>query len=105
MTMSTTTSDAPARKRTTYTPLARGKKVPAGIEAVHPAKNLIPRGSRRWQALYSTRTAAERCFSRLKHGFGLLDLRLRGRERVSFHADLAMIALLCLALVQARAAP
>jgi len=66
---------------------------------------LLPRGSPRWQVLYNTRTSAERCFSRLKQGLGLLDLRLRGKERVELHVDLAIMTLLSLALVHARAGP
>jgi len=60
---------------------------------------------RRWRGLYSKRVAIESEFGRLKHEFGLLPLRVRGREQVSLHADLTILARLTLALVRARAVP
>ena len=65
----------------------------------------IPRHSKRFKALYRGRVAVEREFGRLKHDYGLAPLRTRGLERVSLHADLAMLARLSQALARARAVP
>ena len=50
-------------------------------------------------------TRHEREFGRLKNEYGLTPLRVRGRERVTLHADLTMLARLSLALARARAVP
>ncbi len=62
----------------------------------------IKRGSDRWAALYRRRSSVEREFGRLKHGFGLSFLRVRGIERVRLHADLVVLARLSLALSRTR---
>jgi Transposase DDE domain len=64
---------------------------------------LIPRETKRWHELYRGRAAVERELGRLKHEYGLMPLRVRGRERVALHADLTMLARLSLALARARA--
>jgi transposase len=66
---------------------------------------LIPRETKRWKDLYRGRAAVEREFGRLKHGYGLAPLRVRGIERVALHADLTMLARLSVALARARAVP
>ncbi|MGZ4280829.1 MAG: transposase [Gaiellaceae bacterium] len=52
---------------------------------------------------YRGRAAVEREFGRLKNEYGLAPLRVRGFERVAFHADLVMLARLSQALARARA--
>lgn len=64
---------------------------------LHPR---IPRSSARFSALYRARSAVEREFGRLKHNWGLLPLRVRGRSRVALHADLTMLTRLGCALVR-----
>lgn len=64
----------------------------------------IERSSERWRSLYRRRSAVEREFGRLKHGYGLAFLRVRGVERVRLHADLTMLARLALALQRVRVA-
>jgi hypothetical protein len=66
---------------------------------------VIPRETKRWRRLYWKRVAIEREFGNLKHQFGLLPLRVRGRDRVALHADLTILARLSLALARARAVP
>ena len=44
-------------------------------------------------------------FGSLKHEYGLTPLRVRGLQRVAFHADLTMLARLSLALSRARIVP
>jgi hypothetical protein len=58
----------------------------------------IPRHTQRFRDLYRGRGAVEREFGRLKHQYGLAPLRVRGIERVQFHADLTMLARLAQAL-------
>ncbi len=55
--------------------------------------------------LYRRRAAVERGFGRLKNEWGLLPLRVRGRERVRLHADLTILGQLAVALAKARAVP
>ena len=69
---------------------------------IHP---LIPRDSDRWRKLYPRRASVEREFGRLKHGWALLPLRVRGIERVRLHADLTILAKLACALARAREIP
>ena len=64
----------------------------------------IPRHTERFKSLYRRRAAVEREFGRLKHDYGLAPLRVRGLERVSLHADLAMLARLAQARARSRAA-
>jgi hypothetical protein len=71
----------------------------------HRLHTLIPRTSLRWKTLYRTRGSVERENGRLKHEWGLLPLRVRRRERVRLHADLAILARLTVALAKARAVP
>jgi transposase len=66
---------------------------------------LIPHGTKRFGDLYRGRSAVEREFGRLKNGYGLAPLRVRGLERVQLHADLVMLARLSQALSRARAVP
>jgi transposase len=74
-------------------PLRRGRVQP---------ETPIKRGTPEWGILYRRRTAVEREFGRLKHGFGLAILRVRGIQRVRLHADLIMLGRLALALHDAR---
>jgi hypothetical protein len=67
--------------------------------------SLVPRDSKRWRDLYRGRPSVEREFGRLKHGYGLAPLRVRGLDRVALHADLVMLARLSHALARARAVP
>jgi hypothetical protein len=71
-------------------------------DRLHP---LIPRESKRSRDLYNSRGSVEREFSRLKHEWALLPLRVRGLERVRLHADLTILAKLGCALAKARAVP
>jgi hypothetical protein len=64
-------------------------------DRLHP---LIPRDSDRSRKLYRSRGAVEREFSRLKHEWALLPLRVRGIERVRLHADLTILTKLAAAL-------
>jgi hypothetical protein len=66
---------------------------------------LIPRGTARWKKLYRLRGSVERENGRLKHEWALLPLRVRRIERVTLHADLAILARLTCALTKARAVP
>ena len=66
---------------------------------------LIPRESDRWRKLYPRRVSVEREFGRLKHGWALLALRVRGVERVRLHTDLTILSRLAVALAKARAVP
>jgi transposase, IS5 family len=70
-------------------------------DRLHP---LIPRESDRWKAAYRKRAAVEREFGRLKHGWGLGPLRVRGLDRVRLHADLTILTKLACALARLRAA-
>jgi hypothetical protein len=70
-------------------------------DRLHP---LIPRESERSRKLYRSRGAVDREFGRLKHGWALLPLRVRGIERVRLHADLTMLAKLASALPRTTAA-
>lgn len=83
-----------------------GECAPASVwvkaDRLHP---LIPRASARSRKLYSNRGAIEREFGRLKHGWSLLPLRVRGIERVALHADLTILAKLGSALAKSRAVP
>jgi len=67
---------------------------------LHP---LIPRETLRFGGLYRRRSAVEREFGRLKHEWGLLPLRVRGRDRVALHADLSILGKLATTLERARA--
>jgi hypothetical protein len=71
-------------------------------DRLHP---LIPRETLRWRGLYQGRAAVEREFGRLKHEWALSPLRVRGRERVTLHADLTILAKLSCALAKATAIP
>jgi hypothetical protein len=81
-----------------------GECKPASVwikaDRLHP---LIPRHTKRSRDLYSSRGAVEREFGRLKHEWALLPLRVRGIERVRFHADLTILAKLAGALAKGRA--
>ncbi len=66
---------------------------------------LLPRGSRRWKALYRRRGAVERSFGRLKNEWGLLPHRVRGLERARLHAALTILSHLAVALATTRALP
>jgi Transposase DDE domain len=66
---------------------------------LHP---LVPRGTKRFRALYHQRGAVEREFGRLKHEWALLPLRVRRLERVRLHADLSILGRLTVALDKAR---
>jgi hypothetical protein len=68
-------------------------------DRLHP---LVPRGTKRFRALYHQRGAVEREFGRLKHEWALLPLRVRRIERVRLHADLSILARLTVALDKAR---
>jgi transposase, IS5 family len=70
-------------------------------DRLHP---LIPRETPRWRALYRKRASVEREFGRLKDGWALLPLRVRGLDRVRLHADLTVLAQLARALGRARGA-
>ncbi len=65
----------------------------------------IPCHTKRFRDLYRGRATVEREFGRLKMGYGLAPLRVRGLERVRLHADLTMLARLAQALSRARAVP
>ena len=65
---------------------------------------LIPRGSKRFRALYHQRGAVEREFGRLKHDWALLPLRVRRIERVRLHADLSILTKLAVRLDKERSA-
>jgi hypothetical protein len=69
---------------------------------LHP---LIPRETPRWTTLYRRRAAVEREFGRIKHGWALAPLRVRGLDRVKLHADLTILAKLAGALSRTRAVP
>ncbi len=69
-------------------------------DRMHP---LIPRDSKRFKALYRSRSAVEREFGRLKHEWAMLPLRVRGLDRVQLHADLTILAKLACALARSRA--
>jgi hypothetical protein len=66
---------------------------------------VIPRDCKRFHDLYRGRSDVERESGRLKHKYDLAPLRVRGIERVAFHADPTMLARLSLALARARAVP
>jgi DDE family transposase/transposase-like protein DUF772 len=68
-------------------------------DRLHP---LVPRGSKRFRALYHQRGAVEREFGRLKHEWALLPLRVRRIERVRLHANLSILGRLTVALDKAR---
>jgi transposase len=76
-----------------------GECKPASVwvkaDRLHP---LIPRETTRYRKLYRGRSAVEREFGRLKHGWALAPLRVRGLERVRLHADLTILAKLATAL-------
>jgi hypothetical protein len=57
------------------------------------------------EQLYRRRAAAERGLGRLKNGWALLPLRVRGIERVRLHADLTILVQLATALAKAPAVP
>jgi hypothetical protein len=59
----------------------------------------IARHSPEWDEYYSTRSAAERIFSRLKEELGLTHLKLRTSPRVTVHFALCLIAMLVVAYV------
>jgi hypothetical protein len=63
---------------------------------------LIPRSSKRWLKLKRGRASVEREFGRLKDGYGLRTIRVRGLEKVKLHADLVILAKLSSALARAR---
>jgi hypothetical protein len=69
-------------------------------DRLHP---LVPRGSKRFKALYRQRGAVEREFGRLKHEWALLPLRVRRIERVRLHVDLSILGRLIVALDERRA--
>jgi hypothetical protein len=66
------------------------------------AAPVIPRQSQRFRDLYRGRSAVERAFGDLKHGYGLAPLRVRGLKRVALHANLVMLGRLGQALSRAR---
>ncbi len=68
-------------------------------DRLHP---LVPRGSKRFRALYRERGAVEREFGRLKHEWSLLPLRVRGIARVRLHAELSILGQLTAALDKVR---
>ena len=53
--------------------------------------SLVPRNSRQWSALYSTRVSVERCFSRLKQHRALNDHCRRGLRKVTLHAMMGLV--------------
>lgn len=65
----------------------------------------IPRKTARSKATYDERTAVERFWSRLKREWGLLDLRVRGEDRVAQHVELVVLACLLFSLAKLRASP
>jgi transposase len=97
-------SAPPDRKRgATQWRCPTGECTPASTwvkaDRLHP---LIPRETPRWTALYRRRAAVEREFGRLKNEWALSPLRVRGIERVRFHADLTILTKLACALARAR---
>jgi hypothetical protein len=62
----------------------------------------IPRHTPEWRTLYRRRSAVEREFGRLKHEYGLANLRVRGLAKVALHADLCILGRLAVALSRAR---
>lgn len=65
----------------------------------------VPRDSQRSREIYARRTAVERCWARLKEEWGLLELRVRGIDRVAQHVNLIILACSVLRLAKLRASP
>lgn len=65
--------------------------------------SLVPRRSRQWNALYSTRQAVERVFSRAKQHRALDGHCKRGLPKVQLHALMALLTIQAAALVRAEA--
>jgi hypothetical protein len=61
-------------------------------------RQLIPRETLRWKALYRRRASVERQFGRLKNEWALAPLRVRRIERVRLHANLTVLSQLTRAL-------
>jgi hypothetical protein len=82
-----------------------GDCTPASVwvkaDRVHP---VVPRGSKRFRALYRERGAVEREFGRLKHEWAMLPLRVRRIDRVRMHANLSILARLAVRLDNERSA-
>jgi hypothetical protein len=68
-------------------------------DRLHP---LIPRSSKRYEALFRQRSAVEREFGRLKHEWALVPLRTRGLVQVQLHVDLTILVRLMCALVRTK---
>jgi hypothetical protein len=77
-------------------------RVPAAAADFHAA---VPRETQRSRELYARRTAVERFWSRLKEEWGLLELRVRGIERVAQHVDLVVLTYLLFNVAKMRASP
>ncbi len=63
---------------------------------------LIPRTTDRWFKLKRGRSSVEREFGRLKDGYGLRTIRVRGIEKVRLHADLTILTRLASYLANSR---
>jgi hypothetical protein len=82
--------------------LCRPKSIWIPLDRFNPA---IPRSTARSRVLYAQRGAVERFWSRLKEEWGLLEVRVRGQERVAQHVDLIVLAALLHDLATLRASP
>jgi transposase len=83
---------------------AKGKQVALPVATGGRLFPRIARHTEQFRNLYRGRSAVEREFGRLKHDYALAPLRVRGLERVQFHADLTLLARLALALARTRCA-
>jgi Transposase DDE domain len=82
----------------------RGKQVVLPLALGGRLFPRIPRHTQRFRDLYRGRAAVEREFGRLKHDYGLVQLRVRGLEKVGLHPGPTMLARLGQALARARGA-
>lgn len=65
----------------------------------------VPRRTTRSRKLYAKRGVVERFWGRLKDEWGLLELRVRGIDRVAQHVNLIVLGYLLLELAKMRASP
>ena len=70
-----------------------------------PDVALVGLGESSEHALQMVEKIVPRPPARLKHDYGLTPLRVRGLDRVALHADLTMLARLCVVLARTRAGP
>jgi len=79
--------------------ISKGQRSLLSLERDHRLDPPVPRGTKKWKALYDLRPSCERVNSRLKELLNLSNHKFRGLEAVSAHVFLCCSAMLAIAIV------